>query len=126
MGFTAQAAADMLDAVRSGITKLEIYTAGYGTKLVEFNITFGSATVALPSVITVGSTPISATGITNGTAGSFRVVTNSATRWEATGSTAVGLADAMVVLTNLSIGDGQAVQLLGCTLSFDGTLLPES
>ena len=125
--FTAVTAKAMMDAAIAGVTKLEIYTAAYGSKLAEFTISFGAASEAIPSVTTVGDLPISTTGLDEGTAGAFRVVTASDTRWEGTGANAVNTSDALVVLTNLSIATGQTVNLTACSLSFAGTLLvPEA
>jgi hypothetical protein len=121
--FTAATAKAMMDAAISGVTKLEIWTADYVTRLAEFTITFGAATEAIPSVTTVGSLPISTTGLADGTAGAFRVVTASATRWEGTGVTAVNTSAALVTLTNLSITTGQTVNLTACSLSFAGSVV---
>jgi hypothetical protein len=128
MPFTAATAKAMMDAAATGVTKLEVWTVDYGTKLASFDITFEPATEDIPSVLMVGSLPISTTGLDDGIAGAFRVVTDSATRWEESGSSAVNISEAMVTLApSLVIATGQTVNLTACSLSFAGTLLvPEA
>ena len=116
---------DRVDA-GSAAGKLQIFTDSYGTLLAEFTFSdpaFVSATVASPSVATAASLPKATTGIAAGTAGAFRIVdSNNTMVWEESGSTAVNTSTAMVIMTNLAIDVGQTVNLVGCSLSFSGTL----
>lgn len=126
---SSRAAADSLDAITFGVTKLRLYTENYVTLLAEFSITFNPATDFLPSIASISGTPISTTALAAGDALAFRVINDlDEVRWQGSGIGAVGLntSNAIVKLSNTNLMTGQEVLLNTMALSSTGQLkLPE-
>lgn len=115
----------------SGTAQVEIYTASHATLLVEFDLAatpFGTATTpsaGSPSIATatgLPGTPIEGTAVADGDAGAYRIKDKDGTvRAEGSGTDAVNTASAVVILNNLSITNGQTVNLNDLKLAMPTT-----
>jgi len=113
----------------SAAGKLQIYTAAFGTLLIEFTLddpAFGTATSASPSVAAAAGLPKTAVAADDGTAAAYRFVdSDDNVRISRTGSGAVGTSAADVILSNTSIVDGRTYELTAATLTMPATLAGE-
>jgi hypothetical protein len=131
MGYSNARAIAANDALISTITKIEFYTANYGTLLGSTNATFGaSAMQSNLAVANLQSTPIADTWDASGTVGSVRCRNASdVVVIERSDANAVGLSNsttAFIRLSSLSAVAGGAYNITSGTHSFDSRMENES
>lgn len=118
-----------LDAVEVAIgasAKLEIFsgampascaTASSGTKLAEFDLASDWASDATGGTKALSSTPITASGAGNGTAGYFRIFANDGTTCHLQGTVTAAGGGGDMTVDNPSIVTGQIVTITGFTMT---------